>query len=505
MRAPRARRARAARRAGRGLRRASCARWTSPRLPGVAETIDWTQALVALGEEELGADIVDATLGSVLKYHEDLRAGARRRTSRALVEAAKAPPVTARPRDHSPPGDAVVRKLVTFGRILREAGVEVGPGRLQDALLALDAIDLVDARRGLLRRCAARWSRGATTSRSSTAPSPRSGSSGRRRATSSQRPIDLGLGSTRSRSRRCWRATAIEPSSPGEDAERRPTTRRTAAAACRRPTSCCASATSRLWPATSCARARALVRAVARSLPRRSLAAARAGARGPARSTRGARCGEAMRTGGEPIERAWRQPKLVSAAARLPGRRLRLDGALRARAGAVPAGRGARTGRHVEAFTFGTRLTRLTPHLDGRDPDRALDERRAGGARLGRRHAHRREPQRLQRRLGPARDDARRDRRDRLRRLGARRSHAAGRADGAPAPPPTASSGSTRWRAARATGRWSPGWQAALPYVDVLPARPQPARARDAGRGSGGVDESARRTPDAVRCGVAHE
>ena len=31
-------------------------------------------------------------------------------------------------------GDAVARKLVTFGRILREAGLEVGPGRLQDAL-----------------------------------------------------------------------------------------------------------------------------------------------------------------------------------------------------------------------------------------------------------------------------------------------------------------------------------------------------------------------------------
>jgi MoxR-like ATPase len=40
--------------------------------PGVAETIDWTQALVALGQLELDADIVDSTLGSVLKYHEDL-------------------------------------------------------------------------------------------------------------------------------------------------------------------------------------------------------------------------------------------------------------------------------------------------------------------------------------------------------------------------------------------------------------------------------------------------
>ena len=44
------------------------------KLPGVAETIDWTQALLALGQEELDAGVVDATLGSVLKYHEDLLA-----------------------------------------------------------------------------------------------------------------------------------------------------------------------------------------------------------------------------------------------------------------------------------------------------------------------------------------------------------------------------------------------------------------------------------------------
>ena len=40
--------------------------------PGVAETLDWTQALVALGHSELDADVVDATLGSVLKYYEDI-------------------------------------------------------------------------------------------------------------------------------------------------------------------------------------------------------------------------------------------------------------------------------------------------------------------------------------------------------------------------------------------------------------------------------------------------
>jgi MoxR-like ATPase len=40
--------------------------------PGVAETIDWARALTALGREELDAALIEDTLGSVLKYHEDL-------------------------------------------------------------------------------------------------------------------------------------------------------------------------------------------------------------------------------------------------------------------------------------------------------------------------------------------------------------------------------------------------------------------------------------------------
>jgi uncharacterized protein with von Willebrand factor type A (vWA) domain len=36
----------------------------------------------------------------------------------------------------------LVRHVVTFGRVLREAGLEVGPGRVVDALRALDAVDL---------------------------------------------------------------------------------------------------------------------------------------------------------------------------------------------------------------------------------------------------------------------------------------------------------------------------------------------------------------------------
>jgi MoxR-like ATPase len=39
--------------------------------PGVAETIDWAQALAALGRTDLDERTVDVTLGSVLKYRED--------------------------------------------------------------------------------------------------------------------------------------------------------------------------------------------------------------------------------------------------------------------------------------------------------------------------------------------------------------------------------------------------------------------------------------------------
>jgi MoxR-like ATPase len=42
--------------------------------PGVAETIDWAQALAALGSHELDPDLVESTLGSVLKHHEDMQA-----------------------------------------------------------------------------------------------------------------------------------------------------------------------------------------------------------------------------------------------------------------------------------------------------------------------------------------------------------------------------------------------------------------------------------------------
>ncbi|MCB1026529.1 MAG: MoxR family ATPase [Microthrixaceae bacterium] len=44
-------------------------RLTKP--PGVAESIDWATALVSLGATRLEPDTLNATLGAVLKYHED--------------------------------------------------------------------------------------------------------------------------------------------------------------------------------------------------------------------------------------------------------------------------------------------------------------------------------------------------------------------------------------------------------------------------------------------------
>jgi MoxR-like ATPase len=57
--------------------------------PGVAETIDWALALDALGRRELDAEVVQQTLGSVLKYHEDLDA-VRDATLARLVDEARA-------------------------------------------------------------------------------------------------------------------------------------------------------------------------------------------------------------------------------------------------------------------------------------------------------------------------------------------------------------------------------------------------------------------------------
>jgi MoxR-like ATPase len=61
------------------------------KVPGIAETLDWTAALLALGATDLSSTVVEETLGVVLKYEEDIRSlrGAR---VRELLGEAPAPP-----------------------------------------------------------------------------------------------------------------------------------------------------------------------------------------------------------------------------------------------------------------------------------------------------------------------------------------------------------------------------------------------------------------------------
>jgi MoxR-like ATPase len=60
------------------------------KLPGIAETLDWTRALMALGESELTDAAVDVTLGSIVKYQEDLERLRGDRARELLAAAARA-------------------------------------------------------------------------------------------------------------------------------------------------------------------------------------------------------------------------------------------------------------------------------------------------------------------------------------------------------------------------------------------------------------------------------
>ena len=56
------------------------------KLPGVAETLDWAQALEALDKESLDPATVDATLGVLLKYQDDVAAIAPEVAARIVAE-----------------------------------------------------------------------------------------------------------------------------------------------------------------------------------------------------------------------------------------------------------------------------------------------------------------------------------------------------------------------------------------------------------------------------------
>ena len=252
-------------------------------------------------------------------------------------------------------GDAIVGHVVTFGRVLREAGLEIGPGRVTDALRALEAVDLTrrdDVYFSLRQTFVSRHDELAVFDRAFEAwflrapvapperPQPdepmlrvvevSAGSSGDDDEEPGDETLDLG-------------ASAQELLRDKDFAELTP---------------------------EELLRVRDLIGRIARTRPLRRSRRTRREPLGESLDVRGM-IRRSLRTGGDPLDRPLRARKEVP-------RRLVLlcdvsgsmDSYARALLLFLHAAVGA--GRGVEAFAFGTRLSRLTPDLATRDPMAAI-------------------------------------------------------------------------------------------------------------------------------------
>jgi uncharacterized protein with von Willebrand factor type A (vWA) domain len=268
------------------------------------------------------------------------------------------------------PQHAVVRHVVFFGRVLREGGLEVGPRRIADALRGLDAIDLgrqEDVYWTLRQTLVARHEDLETFDRAFHAWFLRAATRPDRRPAQPPPPAVVrrkggmpGAGAELD--------GEIELGSWSHDELLR--TRDFAA----------------MTP-DEFARARVLISEIAVGRPKRRTHRLRPDRRGSVIDVR-ALVRASLATGGDPVRRAYRSRahaprKLVLI--------LDISGSMEAYARALllylHAARGS--GRRVETFAFGTRLTRLTSELGTRNADAALAAASkrvvdwSGGTRIG--------------------------------------------------------------------------------------------------------------------------
>jgi uncharacterized protein with von Willebrand factor type A (vWA) domain len=267
-------------------------------------------------------------------------------------------------------GSPFITHVVAFGRVLREAGLEVGPGRVADALRGLDAVELSrpddvywTLRQTLVARAEdldafdrafAAWFRGIAMPPESAVAPPRQQGERRKGA----------------------------PPGPGPEVDGGETTLgawsddellRTKDFAAMTP--------------EEFARARRLIREIGVARPRRRTRRLRRDDRGQVLDVR-ALVRASLATGGDPAHREFRSR---STAPRKLVLILDVSGSMEAYARALlvylHAARGS--GRGVETFVFGTRLSRITHELAARDPDAALKAAAArvqdwsGGTRIG--------------------------------------------------------------------------------------------------------------------------
>ena len=254
-------------------------------------------------------------------------------------------------------GNAIVRHVVTFGRVLREVGIEVGPGRVVDAVRGLGAVDLTrqeDVYFTLRQTLVSRHHELELFDRAFTAWFLRGPVAPLVRQKQERQLVT-----------RVARDT-LETSKDGDDV-----------ISDGDPLELGASAHELLrekdfaeMTPEEFERARRLMEAIARSRPLRTSRRRSPDPRGDVLDMRRMlrRC---LRSGGDPVDQPWKSRKVVP-------RKLvvlcDISGSMDAYARAlllflhalVGAGQG------VEAFAFGTRLTRLTGDLAMRDPEAAL-------------------------------------------------------------------------------------------------------------------------------------
>ena len=112
----------------------------------MAETIDWAHALTQLDCMALDPDTINNTLGTLLKYQDDI---AKIRGSEASRLLERGPDGTGHRRSglmtaQAPDGTGgrLPENIMHFGRVLRAAGLPVGPGKVLDAIRAVAAVGI---------------------------------------------------------------------------------------------------------------------------------------------------------------------------------------------------------------------------------------------------------------------------------------------------------------------------------------------------------------------------
>jgi uncharacterized protein len=258
-----------------------------------------------------------------------------------------------------PAGDAILSHVVTFGRVLREAGLEIGPGRVSDALAALDAVDLArqeDVYFALRQTLVARREElelfdrafSAWFLRAPVLPPVR---------TRTAADVVTRVAETAADRVRAQEADEREDGDPLElGASGQELLRDKDFAE---------------LTGDELRVVRELIRRIARTRPQRSSRRRTADRRGDRLDVR-RMIRRSLRTGGDPVERPFRArkdvPRKLVVLCDVSGS---MDSYARALLLFLHAAVGA--GRGVEAFAFGTRLSRLTPDLATRDPDAALE------------------------------------------------------------------------------------------------------------------------------------